>query len=259
VIKGRLLYDPRDVSTVFSRNPALVWLDFLTNSRYGLGIPTTMIDMDSVEDVANWCNVNEYYFDGVILDRKAFLDNLEDIMLNFRAFTVYSEGIYSLKVFTDDAAVMTLTDADVQIDPESFIIKVPGIPESPSRVLVTFADRNENYTANWTAYPKEVITQEAETMEREASEKTLIGVNSQEQAQKIARYGYMKRQFDKIFPLLTHPRCFALEPGDMVQATHEFPGWTNHKCRVETVSYPQEGMVPLILSDESSTIYTGDI
>jgi hypothetical protein len=33
VLKGRRLYDPRNNSTAFSRNPALAWLDFLTNAR----------------------------------------------------------------------------------------------------------------------------------------------------------------------------------------------------------------------------------
>lgn len=259
IIKGRLLFDPRDDSTKFSRNPALVWLDFLTNSRYGLGVPIAMVDTDSVEDVATWCDANEYYFDGIVLDRKAFLDNFEDIMLNFKAFTVWSEGIYYLKVFTDDAAIMTLTDADIELSPESFNIKIPGITESPLRSKVTFCDKSENYSANTTIYPKEVVSQGSGTMEREASEKTLIGVNSQTLAQKIAKFGYMKRQFDKTFTVMSHPRCFVLEPGDMVQVTHEFPGWTLHKLRVNDVGYPQNGMVPLTLTDESSTIYTGDV
>jgi hypothetical protein len=218
-----------------------------------------MVDSDSVKDVATWCDTNEYYFDGVIFDRKSFLDNFEDIMINFKAYTIWSEGIYYLKVFTDDAAVMTLTDSDIEISPESFVIKVPGIPESPSRSKVTFSDCTENYTANWTIYPEEILTQETETMEREASEKTLIGVNNQEQAQKIARFGYMKRQYDKTFIVLANPRCFVLDPGDMVQITHEFPNWTTHKLRVQDVGYPQEGMVPLTLTDENSAIYTGDI
>ena len=114
VIRGRKLYDPRDGSTIFSRNPALVWLDWLSNGRYGLGVPISMIDLQSVKDVATWCDDHDFYFDGVITDRKAFIDNFEDIMINFRAFTVYSEGIYYLRVFTDDVAVMTLDENDVR-------------------------------------------------------------------------------------------------------------------------------------------------
>ena len=255
VIRGRKLYDPRDGSTIFSRNPALVWLDWLSNGRYGLGVPISMIDLQSVMDVATWCDDHEFYFDGVITDRKAFMDNFEDIMINFRAFTVYSEGIYYLRVFTDDAAAMTLDENDVEISPESFTIKQPGIPESPARVTATFADKEQNYTANVAAWPQVPVIQYEESLEREGAEKTLIGSNSMTQSKKIAKYGYLKRQFDKSFSILAHPRCFDLEPGDMIQMTHEFPGWTLHKVRVQDVSYPQQGLVPLTLTDEDSSIY----
>ena len=255
VIKGRKLYDPRDGSTIFSRNPALVWLDWLTNGRYGLGIPISMIDLQSVKDVATWCDDHEFYFDGAITDRKAFMDNFEDIMINFRAFTVYSEGIYYLRVFTDDAPCMTLDENDIQIFPESFKIKQPGIPESPARVTATFADKDQNYTANVAAWPQVPVTQYQEALEKGAAEKTLIGTNSMPQAKKIAKYGYLCRQFDKSFNTLAHPRCFDLEPGDMIQMTHEFPGWTLKKVRVQDVSYPQQGLVPLTLTDEDPSMY----
>jgi hypothetical protein len=39
-IDGRTLYDPRTGLTAFSRNPALAIRDYLTNTRYGRGVPS---------------------------------------------------------------------------------------------------------------------------------------------------------------------------------------------------------------------------
>lgn len=56
IVKGRLLYDPRSGNTGYSDNPALVWYDFMTSKRYGLGIDASFIDIQSVMDAANWCD-----------------------------------------------------------------------------------------------------------------------------------------------------------------------------------------------------------
>ena len=122
-------------------------------------------------------------------------------------------------------------------------------------MTATFADKDQNYTANVAAWPQVPVTQYEESLEKEGAEKTLIGSNSMTQAKKIAKFGYMQRQFDKSFTILAHPRCFNLEPGDTIQMTHEFPAWTLHKVRVQDVSYPQQGLVPFTVTDEDSSVY----
>lgn len=225
VLKGRKLYDPRNGFTAFSRNPALVWLDFLSTGRYSLGVPMANIDLDSVIDVANWCDTNDYHFDGAILDRQDFLDNFEDIMMNFRAFTVWSEGVYYLKVFTDDAPATSLDENDIEIIPEAFAIDVPGVPETPNKAQMTFADKDKNYSSNYGSY--EDLTQIGLDGESRVKEMTLIGTNSMTQAKKLAKYCVLRNKWNMGFPVMAHPRCFELEPGDMVSVTHEFPGWTD--------------------------------
>jgi hypothetical protein len=206
-----------------------------------------------VRDAANWFDSNGYNFDGVILDRKAFLDNFEDMMLNFRGFTVWSGGKYYLRIFTDDAPVMNLTEADVEISPDSFQVIIPGIPETPNVVKLTFADSEQNYTTNYA--PAQDLTQIGLDGESRTMEKTLIGTNNMVQSLKLAKYMLLRNQWNKQFTILCHPRTFALEPGDMITLTHEFPNWNLKKLRVKDVAFPQDGMVPLTLMDEDASIY----
>ena len=255
VAKGRKLLDPRNGATEFSRNPALVWLDFMKDARYGLGVPIASVDFDSVIDVANWCDDNDYYFDGIILDRIAFGDHMEQIMTNFRVFTIWSQGIYCLKVFADDASVMSLTEDDLEITPETFKIDVPGIPETPTSVKATFADKENFYTANFATRTDPAAVAASYTGDPTTLELTLIGTTSMAQAKKIAKYALLRNTFNKEFTFNAHPRAWVLEPGDMILVTHSFPGWTEKKLRIKSMNIPQAGVVTLNCFDEDVSIY----
>jgi hypothetical protein len=55
-IKGVEVLDPRDDSTAWTQNPALLWHWWKTNQVYGRGVPTTDIDMQAVQDAADICD-----------------------------------------------------------------------------------------------------------------------------------------------------------------------------------------------------------
>lgn len=156
VIKGRQIHDPRTGSDAYSANPALVWRDWMTNSRYGLGLDVSMIDDASVIDAANWCEAqtNPYAFNGVMVDRQAFIENIADIMRNFRAETVWGGGKQKLLIRKDETPIMDLTEDDIVAD--SFRFTVPGIAETPNRVVVTYPEESgagliSGEITSWTA------------------------------------------------------------------------------------------------------------
>jgi hypothetical protein len=76
VVRGSLLYDPRDGVTRWTRNPALIALDYLTAYKMdasgtkvprGMGIPIARINLDAFRAFANVCAgtvATKYQFDG---------------------------------------------------------------------------------------------------------------------------------------------------------------------------------------------------
>jgi hypothetical protein len=56
VVKGKKLYDPRDSSTAWSDNPALMIRDYLTNTDYGCGASLSEIDDTAIITSANRCD-----------------------------------------------------------------------------------------------------------------------------------------------------------------------------------------------------------
>ena len=56
VIQGKKVYDPRTTTTAFSANSALCIRDYLTNTRYGLGVKTSEVNDTSFIAGANVCD-----------------------------------------------------------------------------------------------------------------------------------------------------------------------------------------------------------
>ncbi len=74
VVRGKKVFDPRDsgqtfgtVSTYkYSDNPALTFLDYITNNEYGKGLTQSQINMSTFSSAANVCDteVDQPYFNG---------------------------------------------------------------------------------------------------------------------------------------------------------------------------------------------------
>jgi|14_taG_2_1085336.scaffolds.fasta_scaffold04214_2 hypothetical protein len=73
-VKGKKVYDPRDSGQTFgtpstyqwSDNPALCFLDYITNDEYGKGLTSSQINMSTFSSAANVCDtqVDQPYFNG---------------------------------------------------------------------------------------------------------------------------------------------------------------------------------------------------
>ena len=93
VVKGRKVFVPRDSSTAWSNNPALCIRDYLTNDRYGKGLPASAIDDDAFEDAADDCDATVTFYSGgttgkifdcnaVLQTDETLFDNLEKMLIS---------------------------------------------------------------------------------------------------------------------------------------------------------------------------------
>ena len=73
-VRGKKVFDPRDTNQTFgnvstykhSDNPALCFLDYITNDEYGKGLTSSQINMSTFTSAANVCDtqVDQPYFNG---------------------------------------------------------------------------------------------------------------------------------------------------------------------------------------------------
>ena len=115
LVKGRLLYDPRLDSTVtggsgshrqatpstwvWTDNPAICLLDYITNTEYGRGLAYSTIDLAAIMTAANACDV--------LVDVPARLINEEDVAITLADIL---EGEYEVNVPVGDVITIYRPD-----------------------------------------------------------------------------------------------------------------------------------------------------
>ena len=251
LVKGKLLFDPRDSSTAYSTNPALVIYDLLTNTDYGMGIDTALIDIPSFNDAANYADTNSFTFNGVLKTQENALDIIEKCLLNMRGTIVYTDGIYKLRIYKFDAPVMKLDDNDV-LD-GTFRFNLTPWADLPNKLKVKYIDVDENYVVTEFDFAADAITA-ADGIERQ-NEINLIGTANYQQATDLATYYYERQRLSINYSCTVGSKGIALEPADIFSMTHTLPAWTDQLCRVVDIVYNANYTATIVFVEEMQELY----
>ncbi len=121
-IKGVKVYDPRTATTAWSDNPILCIRDYLTNSRYGRGIESSLIDDTTFNAAANYCDElvtiggvskTRYTCNGVVDTSQGSMDVLKKLLTACRGFLVFSGGKYKLIIDKVETAAFTFSEDNI--------------------------------------------------------------------------------------------------------------------------------------------------
>lgn len=170
-IRGRRLYDFRTGLKAWSRNPALVVYDLLTNARYGLGGWLTSADLDvgvggTFRAFADRCEEqvtppgrdaeDRYQLDLVMSTRAPAREWLEMILSTCRASLFQSQGLIKIREDRDGASVRSFdarrssvrTTRHNILAPRgvsSLVIRHLADAERPTVVRVKHIDRDRDF------------------------------------------------------------------------------------------------------------------
>lgn len=239
LVDGRTLYDPRIKGTRFSKNPALVLMDYLTNPVYGAGqyITREMLDIDSFIDVANYCDELVYYenqfghmvkepryeIDLVLQERRSHLDNIKDILRCFAGFIVFSNDKICLRVERSQTPVYHFDKNNIV--EKTLAYKGAGIDQSPNKLLITYVEPALDYNAVRVIVEDSVNQLPPPIGRGRAVEQEiqLAGVARQSQA---LRLGKIYRDIIRLCPITvtfkTGAMAMHLEAGDIITLTKSF-------------------------------------
>lgn len=257
-LQGLKVYDPDTETTVYSNNPALCALDFMTRSsrRGGMGIAIARVDLDTVMDAAAYCDAKGWTCDLYLNQNQSASDNFLQILATFRGALVYSEAKFKIKYrdLNYETAVMNLTEDDVIEQGESSLkITQPSIFSTPNAVNCKFTNAEKKFTQDdYVLADSAAIAADGDYREEQID---LWGVTSQTNVMKLANYYLERLRLNKSASLMMGSRGMALEPFDLVTLTHSRPGWTAKQFRVAAPSVTQEGLVALSLEEEFASMY----
>lgn len=269
VVKGKKVYDPRTDTTAWSDNPALCIRDYLTNTRYGKGLPLSAIDDVAIAAAANACDESVTLYDGggsgklftcnAVLDTsRTLFDNLNTLLLGCRGFLPYSQGQYRLKIDGSRSSEFTFTNdtiiGGIQIKGESKDDKF-------NRVTVKFPNPDANWQPDTAIWPPAGSAEESAYLAEDGGvllheELELDTITNYYQARDLARVILLRSRNAMTCAIKTTSEALQLEVADVVSITHSTPGWVAKPFQVIGMQLNDDGTVDLALLEYDSTIYT---
>jgi hypothetical protein len=269
LVKGKKVYDPRTATTAWSDNPALCIRDYLTNTRYGKGIPTSAIDDTAIASAADDCDESVTLYDGggsgklftcnAVLDTsKSLFDNLNILLLGCRGFLPYSQGQYRLKIDGSRSSEFTFTNNEI-ID--GIVITGESKDEKLNRVSVKFPNPDANWQPDTAIWPPAGSTEETTFLAEDGGvllqeDIDLDTITNYYQARDLARVLVLRSRNALTCSIKTTSEALQLEIADVISITHSTPGWVAKPFQVTQMQLNEDGTVSLNLLEYDSTIYT---
>lgn len=264
IVKGKKVYDPRIATTAYSDNPALCVADYLTNTKFGMGVSSSKIDWDSVSDAADACDVvvnvpsgteKRFTCNGVLFATDTHKANINKLLSAMNGMLCYTNGTYVIRAGVYEAPSVSLN--------EDNLIGAVSVKTSFERsdrfntITGTFIDPAQNYKA--TEFPEVQLTAALLRDNNEVLTKDiqLPMTNSSYMAQRIGHKLIQQSDQQKVVTFPVNLAGMQIAIGDRVSVTLEEFSWSNKVfiCLGWTFSDSGNGGVNLILREDDSGSY----
>ena len=229
-VKGVKVYDPRTATTAWSNNPALCLRDYLTNSRYGRGIDTSLIDDTSFVAAANYCETqvtiggeekDMYTLNGVVNTSQGSMDVIKQLLTACRGFLIFSGGKYKLIIDKPETANFTFSEDNIV---GAWSITLGSKTNQFNRVRANFFNPDRQWQSDIAAVDSTALR----TLDNELLLEQTIDLpftSDIDRAKMIAtiHLNQSRQQIAVEFnATIEGLRC---EVGDVVYVSHAMPGW----------------------------------
>ena len=170
LVSGRKVYDPRspNAANAYSTNPALCLRDYMTNARFGKGLPASAIDDVAFSAAATDCDETVTFYGGgttgrifdinaVLQTDQTLFSNIEKMLMGCRGFLPYTQGKYGLLI-DKSRSVSYAFDTDTIVGGIS--IQGESKENKFNRVIVKFANPAVDYQPDQAVWPEAGSTEE---------------------------------------------------------------------------------------------------
>ena len=262
-------------SPTFSANPAFCLLDYLRNERYGKGIPTADIDLQSFRDASVVCDTQVTPFSGgsdinlfdcnAVLDTsKKVIENVRELLKGCRGFLPYTSGKYKLIIETTGTASITLTEDDII---GGYNLASPSKNDKYNRVIVSFVNPDRNFQVDEVQFPP-VDDSGLTSADQHATMKTADGgfllegkfdfktLTSPYQSEEMAEIILRRSREALSLEINVGFDAYDLAIGDIVNITHASLGFSAKAFRVMGITFNEDYTIGLKLIEYQASHYT---
>ena len=259
----------------FSTNPAFCLLDYLRNERYGKGIATSDIDLQSFYDASQVCvtqvtpysgasQINIFDTNAVIDTSRKVIDNVRDILRGCRGYLPYVQGKYRLVIETTGSASVSLGEDDII---GGYELASPTKNSKYNRVIATFINPDRNFQADQVTFPPTDDSSLA-TADKHATMKTADGgfllegkfdfktITSPYQAEEMAEIILRRSRESLGLNITAGFKAYELHIGDIVNITLSSLGFSSKAFRVLSMVFNEDYTISLTLVEHQDSFYT---
>ena len=259
----------------FSTNPAFCLLDYLRNERYGKGIGTADIDLQSFYDASQVCvtqvtpysggsDINIFDCNAVIDTSKKIIENVRTLLKGCRGYLPYTGGKYKLIIETTGSASITLTEDDII---GGYTLNSENKNDKYNRVICSFVNPDRNYQVDEVQFPP-IDDSGLASADQHATMKTADGgfllegrfdfqtITSPYQAEEMAEIILRRSREALKLSVNVSGDGYDLAIGDIVNITHASLGFSAKPFRVLAVSFNEDYTIGLTLVEYQATHYT---
>ena len=259
----------------FSTNPAFCLLDYLRNERYGKGIATADLDLQSFYDASQICvtqvtpfsgasDINLFDCNAVLDTSKKVLDNVREIVKGMRGYLPYVQGKYKLVIETTGTASVSLTEDDII---GGYALASPTKNSKYNRVIASFINPDRNYQVDEIQYPA-IDDSGYSTSDKHATMKTADGgfllegrfdfktITSPYQAEEMAEIILRRSRESLGLSINCGFKAYELHIGDIVNVTLSSLGFSSKAFRVLSMTFKEDYTIDLNLVEYQASHYT---
>lgn len=257
----KLVYDPRSSTTAFSANPALIIRDYLTNTRYGKGIPSAQIDDTSFNTAANYCDQTvtfpnggtgvRYTCNGVVFTDRPMRDNLRELLTSCRGYLIYTGGLWKLKIDKIETATFTFNEDNII---GGWTITRGGKRAKKNQLEVNYIDVNKAYEPNMVVVSDTTGLTEDNNVTLSARY-DLPYTTHRGMAKMIAYQNLKQSRQDLTVSFRATIAALEVEVGDVVYVTHTTPAWTSKMFRVIRLELESSDEVSVTAIEYDDSVY----
>ena len=259
----------------FSTNPAFCLLDYLRNERYGKGLATSSLDLQSFYDASQVCetqvtpysgasDINIFDCNAVIDTSKKVIDNVRELVKGMRGYLPFVQGKYRLVIETTGSASVSLTEDDII---GGFSLASPSKNSKYNRVIVSYVNPERNYQVDEVQYPA-IDDSGYSTPDKHATMKTADGgfllegrfdfrtLTSTYQAEEMAEIILRRSREALGLNINCGFKAYELHIGDIVNVTLSSLGFTSKAFRVISMNFNEDYSITLGLIEHQDSHYT---
>ena len=261
----------------YSSNPVWCTLDYMRNSRFGLGIANSYFDdnyadwqtaadvcTEQVTPYTSGSNINLLDMNGVVDTKQKTIDVLKMMVNGFRGYLNYANGEYRVLSESTGSASVTLTEDNILGG-----LKVSSMDKNNryNRVIITFINPDKNYQTDEAQWPP-IDDSGLSSAEQHSTMKTADGgfllegrfdyptITSKYQAQELAEVILRRSRNNMNVALKVDATGLDLMVGELVNITHATPSFSAKTFRIQGMQVNSDLTVELQLTEYQASYYT---